>query len=175
MTAVTHLQPEFVTSFPTPMERGVIYVSTEYNNCGHLCACGCDQEVFTPLSPAQWTLTYDGENITMHPSIGNWSQPCRSHYFVHRGHIRWARDYTELEIAANRNRDRALLKGRYFDNETQLKPSTEEPNPLANILESDAPHEGIGNEWSEAFATGYHHGKRGPKVDKSNGGSVMTS
>jgi hypothetical protein len=144
MTRVTHLRPEFVISFPTPMERGVIYVSIEYNNCGHLCACGCGREVFTPLSPAQWTLTYDGENITMHPSIGNWSQPCRSHYFVHRGHVRWARDYTEHEIAQNRHRDRALL-GDHTSGRHLLGPA-EEGVPATKHLKPGMRH---GRKWKQ--------------------------
>lgn len=161
MTATAHLRPEFVTTFPTPMERGVIYVSTEYNNCGHLCVCGCGQEVITPLSPAQWTITYDGENITMHPSIGNWSLPCRSHYVVHRGQIWWARDYTELEIAANRIRDRALLEGRYFANETQLGALVEEPSSLASTLKPDAPHDGVWKRTVGLLRNWLPRGRRG--------------
>ena len=117
MTKETHLRPEFVTSFPTPMEHGVMYVSIEYNNCGHLCACGCGREVITPLSPAQWSITYDGENISIWPSVGNWSLPCQSHYIVDRGRIRWARSFTEREIERNRVHDRALLEGQYGGNE----------------------------------------------------------
>lgn len=143
MTEVTHLRPEFVTSFPTQMEHGVIYVSIEYNNCGHLCACGCGREVITPLSPAQWTITYDGENISMRPSIGNWSLPCRSHYFVHQGRVRWARDYTEHEIARNRLHDRALLEDRYSDDQPLLDEPTEKLDPPTNHLKPDARRDGV--------------------------------
>lgn len=137
MTEATHLRPEFVTSFPTPMEHGVMYVSVEYNSCGHLCACGCGQEVITPLSPAQWTITYDGENISMRPSIGNWSLPCRSHYVVNRGRIRWARDFTPQEIARNRLRDRALLGGRHLDDEPQIGGPPEISDPPLNHVKPD--------------------------------------
>lgn len=129
MTKVAHLRPEFMTSFPALMEHGVIYVSVEFNTCGHLCACGCGREVITPLSPTQWTITYDGENISLRPSIGNWSLPCRSHYVLHRGQVRWARDFTEHEIARNRLRDRALLEGRYSDDEPLLDGQAGELDP----------------------------------------------
>jgi hypothetical protein len=129
MTEVTHVRPEFVTSFPTPMEPGVAYVSVEYNSCGHLCACGCGREVITPLSPVQWSFAYDGENISIRPSIGNWTLPCRSHYVVDRGKVRWARDFTEDEVAWNRLRDRALLDGSYSDDESLLDWSVDEPDP----------------------------------------------
>lgn len=134
MTGATHLRPEFVTSFPTPMENGVMYVSVEYNSCGHLCACGCGREVITPLSPAQWKVTYDGDNVSIRPSIGNWSLPCRSHYVVDRGRVRWARDFTEHEVARNRLRDRALLEGKYADRESALDWLADEPDTPTDHL-----------------------------------------
>ncbi len=76
------------------MSSGLLYISIPYRTCGHLCCCGCGQEVITPLSPAQWSLTYDGENVSMRPSIGNWALACQSHYVVCKGQIRWSRQYT---------------------------------------------------------------------------------
>ncbi|WP_417924835.1 DUF6527 family protein [Collimonas pratensis] len=26
-----------------------------------------------------WSLTYDGKTVSLDPSIGNWSLPCRAH------------------------------------------------------------------------------------------------
>jgi hypothetical protein len=57
---VTRILPAFVEHFPSVMEPGVLYVSISYRTCGHLCCCGCGHEVVTPLSPAQWSVTYDG-------------------------------------------------------------------------------------------------------------------
>jgi hypothetical protein len=104
------LVPEFIESGKDSMNPGTLYVSIEYGTCGHLCACGCGNEVITPLSPAQWAFTYDGKNASLRPSIGNWSLPCKSHYIVDRGNIRWARTFSDLEIARNRERDRAVLE-----------------------------------------------------------------
>lgn len=137
MTKEAHLRPEFVTSFPTPMEHGVMYVSIEYNSCGHLCACGCGREVITPLSPAHWAITYDGENISIWPSVGNWSLPCRSHYIVDRGRIHWARTFSEREIARNRIHDRALLERQYGDNDHLLDDRTESTETSSKYLKSD--------------------------------------
>ncbi|MFJ7146693.1 DUF6527 family protein [Streptomyces sp. NPDC100445] len=91
------------------MDAGVLYVSIPYRTCGHLCCCGCGHEVVTPLSPAQWSITYDGENVSLAPSIGNWALPCRSHYWIHDGRVRWSRRYSAAEITQNRDRDRRLL------------------------------------------------------------------
>lgn len=100
--------PEFVTSFPPDLEPGRLYVSTQFSTAAHLCACGCGREVITPLSPAQWVLTFDG-TVTIRPSIGNWALPCRSHYIIDHGKITWARDFTRDEIQLNRESDDRIL------------------------------------------------------------------
>lgn len=110
MTALTNLRPEFVESFPPVMEPGVLYISIPYATCGHLCCCGCGEEVVTPLSPAQWTMTYDGQDVSLSPSIGNWSLPCQSHYWIRGGTVYWGRRYTAREIADNREHDRTDLQ-----------------------------------------------------------------
>ena len=40
---------------------------------GPRCCCGCGEEVVTPFSPAQWQMSFDGEAVSLHPSIGNWN------------------------------------------------------------------------------------------------------
>lgn len=44
----------------------------------------------TPLTPADWKLTFDGETVSLYPSIGNWNFPCRSHYWLTKNRIEWA-------------------------------------------------------------------------------------
>lgn len=107
---ITRVSPQWVTSFPTPMRPGILYVSTEYNSCGHLCACGCNNEVITPLSPAHWRLTYDGETISLAPSIGNGSLACNSHYWIHRNEVEWSRPLTPSEFSRAHLRDRRTLE-----------------------------------------------------------------
>ena len=109
MTVHDTLRPVFTETFPPTMDAGVLYVSIPYRTCGHLCCCGCGHEVITPLSPAQWSISYDGENVSLAPSIGNWALPCRSHYWIHDGRVRWRHRYSVAEIAQNRDRDRRLL------------------------------------------------------------------
>lgn len=112
MTKVSFLRPEFTETFPTAMDPGVLYISIPYRTCGHLCCCGCGQEVVTPLSPAQWSFTYDGENVSLTPSIGNWALPCQSHYWIRKGKVRWSRRYSLAEIEESRERDRQCLERR---------------------------------------------------------------
>ncbi|MFG2767453.1 DUF6527 family protein [Streptomyces rubiginosohelvolus] len=51
----------------------------------------------------------NGENVSLTPSIGNWSLPCRSHYWICDGRVRWSRRYAPSEIDQNQDRDRRLL------------------------------------------------------------------
>jgi hypothetical protein len=73
-----------------------------YATALHLCCCGCGNEVVTPLSPLAWTLIYDGETVTLHPSIGNKSFRCRSHYFVRENRVVWMPPMTEREARNTR-------------------------------------------------------------------------
>lgn len=100
--------PEFVTSFPQELAPGVLYVSAPFSTAAHLCACGCKREVITPLSPAQWILTFDG-SVSIRPSIGNWTLACQSHYVIDHGAIRWARSFTRDEVRLNRESDHRTL------------------------------------------------------------------
>jgi hypothetical protein len=105
---VSHIVPKFVTSFPGQLEPGHLYVSAPFSTAAHLCACGCGREVITPLSPAQWVLTFDG-SVSIRPSIGNWALPCQSHYVIDHGTIRWGRRFTRDEFQRNRESDHQIL------------------------------------------------------------------
>lgn len=104
------LEPDFVDTFPQPMEPKVLYVAIGYRMCGHLCCCGCGEEVITPLSPAQWSFTYDGYSVSLSPSIGSWSLTCQSHYWIRKGQVHWSRAYAPAEIQGARADDRAELE-----------------------------------------------------------------
>lgn len=99
------MQPEFVEAIPQELEEGVLYISIPFATAVHNCCCGCGNRVVTPLTPANWKLTYDGEAVWLSPSIGNWNFPCQSHYWIKRSRVRWAGKWSEEEIAAGRKRD----------------------------------------------------------------------
>ncbi len=96
----------FVEHIPEKLEAGVLYVSLEYDTVVHSCACGCGNEVVTPLSPAEWSVNYDGRSISLSPSIGNWEFPCRSHYWIRRGKVDWAARWSNERIASVQEKDR---------------------------------------------------------------------
>lgn len=113
MTRVSRLQHRFVEYVPDKLEAGVIYVTVNYSTAVHLCCCGCGHEVVTPISPTDWMLIFDGETISLKPSIGNWSFPCRSHYWIRRNAIEWAEAWSHARVDAARRHDRAA-KDRLF-------------------------------------------------------------
>lgn len=99
------MRHEFVQCVPEQLDEGVLYLSLSYATAVHKCACGCGHEVVTPLSPTDWSMIFDGETVSLAPSIGNWSFPCRSHYWLERGRVAWAPTWTSREIADGRARD----------------------------------------------------------------------
>ena len=99
------LAHEFVEYIPAELAGGVLYISIPFRTAVHRCACGCGNKVVTPISAADWQLFYDGDTVSLTPSIGNWGFPCRSHYWIKAGQIRWSHAWTDDQIAAGRARD----------------------------------------------------------------------
>lgn len=113
MTSVDALRHEFVEYIPNVLKDGTLYISMTFATAVHKCCCGCGNQVVTPLSPTDWSLTFDGESISLDPSIGNWSFPCRSHYWIRKSRVSWAQAWSDSEIRAGRARDRRT-KARHF-------------------------------------------------------------
>ena len=111
------LTPVFVEFIPEILEDGTLYISREYQTAVHKCCCGCGQKVVTPLSPTGWRLTVDGGKVSLYPSIGNWSFPCRSHYWINRNAVQWSYQMSKEDIQAGRRRD-ARMKDQYFGAES---------------------------------------------------------
>lgn len=106
----TSLVHEFVDTLPATLQPGVVYVSIRFATVAHLCCCGCGEEVVTPLSPARWQLGFDGRTISLYPSIGSWTLPCRSHYWIRNDSVRWAEEWSDAKIARAIAADRRALE-----------------------------------------------------------------
>jgi len=93
------LKPLFVETIPhlPEMEQGTLYVSMRFATLSHFCPCGCSRLVDVTLDPATRSLTYDGEYVTLRPSIGV-KFPCRSHYAIIRNAIMWYPPISESEV-----------------------------------------------------------------------------
>ena len=119
---------EFVQFVPEELQEGTIYVSIRFATVAHLCACGCKTKVVTPLKPTDWKLTFDGKTVSLHPSVGNWAFPCRSHYWIRNNQVQWADDWSDARIEANREYDRQA-KDRYFNELENGGPNTSNAKP----------------------------------------------
>jgi hypothetical protein len=106
---IHRIEPQFVEFVPEDLQVGVVYISIPYGAVVHSCCCGCGEKVSTPLSPAQWGVTYDGERISLSPSVGNGALPCKSHYVITRNEVRWVPSLTKAQTSAALNRDRSVV------------------------------------------------------------------
>lgn len=108
------MQVEFVETIPRPevVADGRLYISLKYNMTMHRCASGCGQLVPLPLSPADWSFSYDGENVSLRPSVGNGLLKCRSHYLIKNGEIVWLSEISAEETLRQQQIDMELLLSR---------------------------------------------------------------
>ena len=136
MLRYSHLEHQFVRHIPQDLDPGVLYVSVEYGTAAHNCCCGCGEEIVTPFTPTDWKMTFNGETISLWPSVGNWNLVCRSHYVIERGQVIEAGSWTYEQIAAGRRRDKAA-KARYFGT-----------SEVATEVESAPVRSGIKGLWS---------------------------
>jgi hypothetical protein len=114
---------EFVDTVPPAREEGKLYISIKYRTAIHSCFCGCGMKVVTPIRATGWRFTYDGDTVTLYPSIGNWSFRCRSHYWIEKSRAIPAGDMPQARIEAGRQHDSAF-KDAYFSREkTEAQPT----------------------------------------------------
>lgn len=135
MSRLSRVEHRFVDSFPAPLEGGVLYVSLRFRTAAHLCACGCGNNVVTPLSPAGWSMRFDGDAVTLDPSIGSSRLPCRSHYFIRGNRIVWCRAMTD-ELTAKARKSDAIVRARYYGTEpssASVKQPTAAAEPPASL------------------------------------------
>lgn len=87
------ITPVYVSLVPEVLEEGKLYISKEYKSAIHLCMCGCGELTVTPLIEGEWQLTEgtDGK-VSLTPSIGNYSFPCQSHYFITNNEVNFIQD-----------------------------------------------------------------------------------
>lgn len=66
---ISKLDPEFCDAIPQKenMRHGVLYICMACDVAGHLCPCGCGEEVITMFHPKRgWTISYDGKGLRFH-------------------------------------------------------------------------------------------------------------
>lgn len=110
---LVQIELQRVHYMPKELQPGVLYVSEEFETAAHLCACGCGAKIRTPLGPTEWDFVETSSGPTLSPSIGNWQQPCQSHYLIQRGKIVWAGSMSRAEILAGRRMEETRRREYY--------------------------------------------------------------
>lgn len=106
---------EFVDLLPPVLEDNVLYISIENAVAIHRCFCGCGTKINTPISRRHgWVLSYDGDTVSLSPSIGSRSLPCQSHYWIEQNKVTflgWYNVNAQSEFADKKKRKK---KNKYF-------------------------------------------------------------
>lgn len=123
---IERVQAEVVDLAPKVLEPGRLYISHKYRAAVHLCCCGCGEKVVTPLSSAEWQVDFRDDRVTLHPSIGNWSMACQSHYVIRDNRVIWAGKFSKRQMTAVFERDQRDLKRLH-------QASTGHPTPTPSV------------------------------------------
>lgn len=110
-----------VRYMPKTLEPGILYFAEEFGAAAHLCACGCGTKIRTPIASTEWAIHEGPKGVTLCPSVGNWQQPCRSHYVITDGEVDWRGAWADAEIEAGRHREAARRTKYYTAQEAERK------------------------------------------------------
>lgn len=137
-SVLTH---QFVDAMPSELAEGILYVSIRFRTAAHLCACGCGDKIVTPIKPAKWHLIFDGDTVSLCPSVGSWQSKCRSHYWIENDKVKWGKPWTDEQIAAGRRRDQQDLHEYYarrgfFESGGREVTSKDKPGLLSRMWSS---------------------------------------
>lgn len=138
------LEHRFVRNVPRELDPGVLYISMDYATAVHSCCCGCGDRVVTPFTPTDWRMTFDGETVSLHPSVGNWNQACRSHYVIKKNCVIECDPWSDAQVEAARRHDKRA-KASYYGSvqPTPTHSSTTTPSHSAT------PTSGLLSRWLE--------------------------
>lgn len=121
------LKHKFLEVIPEVLDEGILYVSMERRIVIHLCVCGCGNEVVTPISPTDWELLFNGDSVSLSPSIGNWEFDCQSHYWIRNNNVHHSGKWNKKQVEAGRKKDR-LNKRNHYQKSADLN---QEEKPIA--------------------------------------------
>ncbi len=110
--SINEFELQVVRRVPENLQEGILYVCFECDVVVHLCACGCGEKVVLQIDPNFWRVLYDGETVSLYPSIGNYQYSCRSHYWIEQNRVKWVHDLPEKTIRQTKRKKKraAFLK-----------------------------------------------------------------
>jgi Family of unknown function (DUF6527) len=123
LTRRRQLAHRYVEFIPKELDEGVLYISQRFKTASHLCCCGCGQKAVTPLNPAKWRLIDHGSTISLSPSIGLGTFPCRSHYWIRQSRVDWYPNMTEAQTMRTQRADE--FASQVYTGERSVHPTPE--------------------------------------------------
>lgn len=149
MTRCTHLEHRYVEFIPKDLNEGILYISRRFQTASHLCCCGCGHKVVTPLNPARWSLTDHGSTVSLSPSIGLGTLPCRSHYWIRHCRVDWYPSMTSWQTARAQKADR--YAGQLYTGERLPPPPLAPQRPVSEPIASSPSLWAKFKKWVRSF------------------------
>jgi len=106
---------------PKQLFSGILYVSEEFKVTAHLCPCGCNNKIITPITPVNWMYTEYNNTPTLSPSISNWQLPCKSHYWITKGNIVWSYKLSKEEASESWMAEEKIRMAFYENQQYSIK------------------------------------------------------
>ena len=69
-------------------------------------------------------MIFDGETVSLHPSIGSFKLDCKSHYYISRGVVEWSGAWSDKRVATARRHDESE-KREYYKNRQKIAVKSE--------------------------------------------------
>ncbi|WP_230951925.1 DUF6527 family protein [Burkholderia cepacia] len=96
-------------------------------------------EVVTPLTPTDWTLTFNGEAISLWPSVGSWNLPCQSHYEIRQNKVIDGGPWDNAKNDSEQRRDRTA-KQKFYAQPSQRTDSSHSPSTEVSATSAHERH-----------------------------------
>ena len=106
---VNEFELQVVRRIPEDLQEGILYVCFECDVVVHLCACGCGEKVVLQIAPHFWYVRYDGETISLYPSVGNYQYLCRSHYWIEQNQVKWVHNMPEKKAKQTKRKKKKSI------------------------------------------------------------------
>jgi hypothetical protein len=87
-----------VERIPKVLDDGIVYHNQEFQLAALLCACGCGHRI-TLLVPDSHQVSSERGLATIRPSIAVCDAPCKSHYFITAGKVKWLPAFSQAQAS----------------------------------------------------------------------------
>ena len=80
-------------------------------------------------------MIFDGDTVSLSPSVGNWTLDCRSHYVIKRGRVIEAGPWSDEQVASERLRDKKAKATHYSIKKSEVEAASA-PIKIPKMIET---------------------------------------